>query len=250
MSRFTGKVALVTGGTSGIGRATALALAEEGAAVALTGRRQREGEAVAAEVRARGGRAIFIAGDVSIESDVRAFVDRTVGEFGRLDVAVNNAGVESKGPLAEVTPDEYRRIFDVNVLGVILSMKHEIPAMLRAGGGAIVNVASVAGVIGMPGVSVYIASKHAVLGLTKSVALEFARQNVRVNAVSPAAIQTDMFDRFAGDQAGKEYVAGLHPIGRVGTAAEVADAILYLAAPRSAFVTGQNLIVDGGFTAQ
>jgi NAD(P)-dependent dehydrogenase (short-subunit alcohol dehydrogenase family) len=250
MARFTGKVALVTGGTGGIGEATALAFAKEGAAVVISGRREKEGARVVGRIRGAGGKAVFERGDVSDEKQVRDLVARTVREFGRLDLAVNNAGVESKGPLSGVTPEEYRKVFDINVLGVLLSMKHEIPAMIRNGGGSVVNVASIAGLIGMAEVSIYIASKHAVLGLTKAVAMEFAKQNVRVNAVSPAAIQTDMLDRFAGDEGGKSYLASLHPVGRIGTAEEVAEAILFLCAPGASFITGQNIVVDGGFTAQ
>src|SRR5436189_1821117 len=194
---FSGKVALVTGGTSGIGKATAIEFARAGANVVLTGRREKEGAQVVAEIKKLGGDAAFVRADVSKDADVKAMIDFTVGKFGRLDVAFNNAGVEWKGPLDQATEAEYRRVFDINVWGVLNSMRHEIPVMLKNGGGAIVNNSSVAGHVGLGQVSDDIASKHALEGLTKSVALEFARQNIRVNAVAPGVIATEMFDRLA-----------------------------------------------------
>ena len=197
---FSGKVALVTGGTSGIGKATAIAFAHAGAKVVVTGRREKEGAQVVAEIKKLGGDAAFVRGDVAKDADVKAMVDFAVHKFGRLDVAFNNAGVEWKGSLDQATEAEYRRVFDINVWGVLNSMRHEVPVMLKNGGGAIVNNSSVAGHVGLGEVSIYTASKHAVEGLTKSVALEFARQNIRINAVAPGVIATDMFDRFAGDE--------------------------------------------------
>src|SRR5215471_573883 len=192
---FTGKVALVTGGTSGIGKATAIEFARAGANVVLSGRREKEGAQVVAQIKKLGGEAAFVRADVAKEADVRAMVKFAVDKFGRLDIAFNNAGVEWKGTLDQATEAEYRRIFDINVWGVLNSMRHEIPAMLRTGGGAIVNSSSVAGHIGVAQFSIYVASKHAVEGLTKVIALEFAKQNIRVNAVAPAVIETAMFDR-------------------------------------------------------
>lgn len=251
MSTFQNKVALVTGGTSGIGRATALAFAKAGAKVAIAGRRETEGAAVVAEIQAAGGEALFIRADVAVESEVRQLVERTVAAYGRLDVAFNNAGIEWAGPLANASEADYRRIFDINVWGVVTSLKYEIPAMLASGGGAIVNTSSVAGHIGMAGVSLYVGSKHAVEGVTKSVALEFARQGIRVNAVAPAAIETDMVDRFVGKEGDqRNYLAGLHPIGRMGVAREIADAVLFLCSDAASFITGESVKVDGGFTAQ
>src|SRR5205823_4109232 len=197
--KLSGKVALVTGGTSGIGRTTAIAFARAGAKVVLTGRREKEGAQVVAEIQKLGGDAGFVRADVAKDADVKAMVDFTVDKFGRIDVAFNNAGVEWKGPLEQATEAEYRRIFDINVWGVLNSMRHQIPVMLKSGGGAIVNNSSVAGHVGLGQVSIYIASKHAVEGLTKSVALEFAKQNIRINAVAPGVIATEMFDRFAED---------------------------------------------------
>ena len=248
--KFSGKVALVTGGTSGIGKATALAFARADAKVVLTGRREKEGAEVVAEIKKLGGDGAFVRGDIAKDADVKAMVDFTVKKYGRLDIAFNNAGVEWMGPLDKATEAEYRRVFDINVWGVLNSMRHEIPVMLKNGGGAIVNTSSALGHIGLPQVSVYIASKHAVEGLTKSVALEFAKQNVRINAVAPAAVATDMVDRVAGKEGDtRDFLASLHPIGRIGTSDEIAAAVLYLASDDAKFTTGTSLVVDGGFIA-
>jgi NAD(P)-dependent dehydrogenase (short-subunit alcohol dehydrogenase family) len=252
MATFSGKAALVTGGTSGIGKATAIAFAKAGAKVVLSGRREKEGLAVVEEIKKTGGIAHFIQADVAKEADVKRLVEQTVAKFGRLDIAFNNAGVEWKGPLVEATEADYRRIFDINVWGVLASMKHEIPAMLKTGGGAIVNTSSVAGHIGLAGASVYIASKHAVEGLTKTAALEFGRQGIRVTAVAPAGIDTDMADRFTGgaDSEEKKAFGEMHPVGRIGRSEEVASAVLYLASDDAKFTTGISLPVDGGWLAQ
>ncbi|MBO0694563.1 MAG: glucose 1-dehydrogenase [Verrucomicrobia bacterium] len=245
---FAGKVALVTGGTSGIGRATAIEFARAGAKVVLSGRREKEGAEVVRQIKKLGGEAEFVRADIAKDSDVKAVVKFTVDKFGKLDIAFNNAGVEWKGPLDQATEVEYRRIFDVNVWGVLNSMRHEIPAMLRNGGGAIVNTSSIAGHVGFPQVSIYIASKHAVEGLTKSVALEFAKQNIRINAVAPGPIVTEMWDRFAADGLA-EQITSIVPAGRVGAADEIAAAVLYLASDAAKFTTGTSLVVDGGLIA-
>src|SRR6476619_4576826 len=246
--KFSDKVALVTGGTSGIGKATAIEFARAGAKVVLSGRREKEGAAVVAEIQQLGGAAAFIHADVAKDADVKAMVGFTIATYGRLDLAFNNAGVEWIGPLDQATEAEYRRIFDINVWGVLNSMRHEIPAMLRNGGGAIVNTSSVAGHVGLAQVSIYIASKHAVEGLTKSVALEFAKQNIRINAVAPGVIATEMFDRFAGDEL-RDQIVSIVPVGRVGAGEEIAAAVLYLASDAAKFTTGASLVVDGGFIA-
>jgi NAD(P)-dependent dehydrogenase (short-subunit alcohol dehydrogenase family) len=244
---FEGKVVLVTGGTSGIGKATAIEFARAGAKVVLSGRREKEGAQVVAEIKKLGGDAAFVRADVAKDADVKAMVKFTVDKFGRLDIAFNNAGVEWKGPLEQATEPEYRRIFDTNVWGVLNSMRHEIPVMLK-NGGAIVNTSSVAGHVGLAQVSVYIASKHAVEGLTKSVALEFAKQNIRINAIAPGVIATEMFDRFAGDEL-RDQIVSIVPVARVGAAEEIAAAVLYLASDAAKFTTGTSLVVDGGFIA-
>lgn len=255
-AEFSGKVAFITGGTSGIGRATALAFARHGAHVVLTGRREPEGRAVAQDVERLGVKGLFVRADASKDAELRHAIEQAMSLTGRIDAAFNNAGVEGSvmAPTAEQTEENYSFIFDINVKGVFLSMKHEIRAMLspRSGkpGGVIVNNASIAGSIGFPGAGLYTASKHAVIGLTRTAALEYSKQGIRVNTVSPAAIQTDMFDRFTGTDEAKKGLASMHPIGRVGTSDEIADAVLWLSSPRSSFVTGHDLLVDGGFTAQ
>src|SRR3989440_3405789 len=245
---FEGKVALVTGGTSGIGKTTAIAFARAGAKVVLSGRREKEGAQVVAEIKKLGGDAAFVRADVAKDADVKAMIKFAVDKFGRLDIAFNNAGVEWKGPLEQATEAEYRRIFDINVWGVLNSMRHEIPVMLKNGGAAIVNTSSVAGHVGLGEVSIYIASKHAVEGLTKSVALEFAKQNIRINAIAPGVIATEMFDRFAGDEL-REQILSIVPVGRVGASEEIAAAVLYLCSDAAKFTTGTSLVVDGGFIA-
>src|SRR5213594_2583784 len=246
--KLSDKVALVTGGTSGIGKTTAIEFARAGAKVVLSGRREKEGAKVVAEIQQLGGAAAFVRADVAKDADVKAMVDFTIATYGRLDIAFNNAGVEWIGPLDQATECEYRRIFDINVWGVLNSMRHEIPAMLKDGGGAIVNNSSVAGHVGLGQVSIYTASKHAVEGLTKSVALEFARRNIRINSVAPGVIATDMFDRFA-DGASRDQITSMIPVGRMGVTGEIAAAVLYLCSDNAKFTTGTSLVVDGGWVA-
>jgi NAD(P)-dependent dehydrogenase (short-subunit alcohol dehydrogenase family) len=252
MNEFQGKVALVTGGTSGIGRAAAIAYAREGANVVVAGRRAAEGAETVRLVRAQGREALFVPTDVVQEAQVKNLIGRTLEQFGRLDFAFNNAGVEhAPTPFLEQTVETYDQVMDINVKGVWLSMRHEIPALLKSGGGAIVNTSSVAGVIAFPGVEIYAASKHAVIGLTKSAAVEFGKQGIRINAVLPAAIETDMYRRFTGDKAeNRATMAAMHPIGRIGTPQEIADAVIWLCSSKSSFVIGHSLLVDGGLTAQ
>jgi NAD(P)-dependent dehydrogenase (short-subunit alcohol dehydrogenase family) len=248
---YQNKVALVTGGTSGIGKATAIAFAEAGAKVVLTGRREKEGKEVVVEIEHNGGTAAFFQADFSKDAEVGAAVDFVVATYGHLDVAFNNAGVEAGVPLSEITEEKYRAVFDINVWGVLSAMKHEIAAMLKTGGGAIVNTTSTFGHVGAARVTIYVGSKHAVEGMTKCVALEFAKQNIRVNTVSPAAIATDMIDRFAGKEgAARDALIALHPVGRLGKSEEIAAAVLYLCSDAAKFTTATSLKVDGGWLAQ
>jgi NAD(P)-dependent dehydrogenase (short-subunit alcohol dehydrogenase family) len=242
---YTNKIVLVTGGTSGIGKVTAIAFANAGAKVVLTGRREKEGAEVVAEINKTGGTASFVRADVSKDADIVKAIDFVLATYGRLDVAFNNAGVEMLGPLDQVTEEQYRSTFDINVWGVLNSMKHEIPAMLKGGGGAIVNTSSIAGHIGLAGASIYVATKHAVEGLTKAAAVEFAKQGIRVNAVAPGTIDTDMVARFPADA--QTWLLSQHPVGRFGTSEDIAAAVLYLASDAAKFTTGAILPVDGGW---
>ncbi len=251
MKSLESKIAIVTGGTSGIGRAAAVALAAAGAKVVVAGRRESEGSETVKQIKAAGSDGFFVRTDVAKEADIAAVVQKTVEKFGRLDIAFNNAGIESLGPIPEASEADYRRVFDINVWGVLAAIKHEVPAMLKTGGGSIINTSSIAGHVGMAGASIYVASKFAVEGLTKTAALEFAKQGIRVNAVAPAAIETDMIDRFAGKEGDmRNYLTSLHPVGRMGKPREIADAVVWLAGDQSSFVTGQSIVIDGGFTAQ
>jgi NAD(P)-dependent dehydrogenase (short-subunit alcohol dehydrogenase family) len=253
MKEFEGKVALVTGGGSGIGRATALAFAREGAQIVIGNRNVQRGEETVSLIRDAGGTASFKRTDVLVAAEVKALVDHSVTTYGRLDVAFNNAGIEGevKPTLVDQTEANFDAVMGVNVKGVWLSMKYEIPKMLDQGGGAIVNCSSVAGVIAFPGIGIYSASKHAVIGLTKTAALEYSAQGIRINAVNPAVIDTEMVDRLAdGMNMKKDDLTTFHPIGRIGRVEEVAEAVLWLCSDKASFVTGHSLLIDGGFTAR
>ncbi len=248
---FAGKVALVTGGGAGIGRATALAFAQAGARVAIVDIVEEAGREVALAITAAGGEAMFIRADVVNAAEVEAMVARTVEAYGKIDCAVNNAGIEEEHMrLADCSEATFDRIMAINVKGVWLSLKYELAAMLRSGGGAIVNTASVAGLVAAPKMAAYCASKHAVLGLTKSAAIEYARKHIRVNAVCPGVIRTPMYERaLQVDPKGTTQLAQMHPIGRVGEPEEVAAVVLWLCSDAAAFVTGHAHTVDGGLTA-
>jgi NAD(P)-dependent dehydrogenase (short-subunit alcohol dehydrogenase family) len=240
-------VVLITGALTGIGRATAVAFAHEGARLVVSGRREEEGQALAKELRGLGAEAEFVKADVRKDEDVRNLVDKTISRFGRLDVAVNNAGTEGQpGPLTEQTAETYAATFDSNVLGVVLSLKHELRAMYPQKSGSIINVSSIVGHVGFAGVSIYVASKHAVEGLTKSAALEAAGTGVRVNAVAPGPIETPMLNRFVGSEENKKGFLQHIPLKRAGTPDEVAQTILFLASDKTSYVTGQSIGVDGG----
>jgi len=243
-------VVLITGALTGIGRAAALAFAKEGARLVVSGRREVEGNALEAELHRAGAEAAFVQADVRSEDDVRNLVDETVARYGRLDVAVNNAGTEGQGgPITDQTAESYAATFDTNVLGVILSMKHEVRVMQGQGSGSIINISSTYGHEGAAGASVYVGSKHAVEGITKSVALESAKSGIRVNAVAPGPTDTGMLTRFTRTPENKTALATGVPMGRLGLSEELANAIVFIASDEASFITGHILNVDGGKTA-
>jgi len=246
-----GKVGIITGGTSGIGRDTAILFAKAGAKVVVAGRREAEGNESVALVKAAGGEGLFVKTDVAKAADVHALVGRTVEKFGRLDIAFNNAGIEGAWiPITEQSEADWDSTININLKGVWLCLKYELQQMLKQGsGGAIVNMASVAGWIGSAGAATYCASKHGVIGLTKSAALENARSGIRVNVVCPAVIETPMGERIFGAPEMKKFALGLHPIGRLGKPMEVAEAVVWMCSDRASFMTGQSLILDGGMLA-
>ncbi len=246
-----GKVGLVTGGTSGIGRDTAMLFAKAGAKVVVSGRREPEGEETVELVSAAGGDGLFVKADVSKASEVDALIQKAVERFGRLDIAFNNAGIEGVWvPIIKQSEEDWDRTIDINLKGVWLCLKYEIRQMLKQGsGGAIVNMASINGLIGAAGAAAYSASKHGVVGLTKAAALETARSRIRINAVCPAVIETPMGERLFGAPLIHKYVLSCHPIGRFGRPAEIAEAVVWMCSDRASFMTGQSLVLDGGFLA-
>jgi NAD(P)-dependent dehydrogenase (short-subunit alcohol dehydrogenase family) len=247
---FTGKVVLITGGTSGIGRATAVAFAEQGANVVIAGRREAEGGESLALIQKAGGQGLFVRVDVNEESEIEALVAKTLDRFGKLDFAFNNAGVGGLGRATmTATADIYNQVMNINVRGVFFSMKHQIPAMVQSGGGAIVNNASVLALRPSANSPIYSASKAAVVGLTKAAALEFAPKGVRINAICPAIIETDLTEQIRSDEQTRAYLLSRHPVGRFGRSEEVAASVLYLCSPEASFITGVALPLDGGFAA-
>jgi NAD(P)-dependent dehydrogenase (short-subunit alcohol dehydrogenase family) len=245
-------VVLITGALTGIGRATALAFAREGSRLVVSGRHEDKGQTLAAELRALGTEAEFVRADVRFEAEVRNLVDRAIARFGRIDTAVNNAGTEGEtGPLVEQSTTNYEATFAVNVLGTMLSLKHELRVMLPQHSGSIINLSSIAGRVGFAGAAIYTASKHAVEGLTRSAALEAAAAGVRVNAVAPGPVETQMLERFVGrnDEAKARFLASI-PARRASTPEEIAATIVFLAGDGARYLTGQSIAVDGGFTAQ
>jgi NAD(P)-dependent dehydrogenase (short-subunit alcohol dehydrogenase family) len=255
MARFDGKVVLITGGNSGMGRAAALRLAQEGAAVVLGARRKDLGDETAQAIRSAGGQALFVPTDVTVEAEVAALVAAGLREFGHLDAAFNNAGgageLSSFGPVPSLDARGWEADVALNLTSVFYSLKHEIPALLDAGGGAVLNNASNLGVVGMPGASSYVAAKHGVVGLTRSAALELAEQGVRVNALVTGGVDTPMFRGTMGaTDEGAAQIRGLHPVKRLAEPAEIASFVAYLLSDETSFITGAALAIDGGWTAQ
>lgn len=250
VTEFKNKVAIVTGSSFGIGRATAVAFAKKGAKVAVVD--WVEDSETINLIKSLGGEAIFIKCDVSNTADVKSMVEKTIATFGRLDYAFNNAGIEgSNGTTHECTEENWDKTIGVNLKGVWLCMKHEIPEILKQGKGVIINCASIAGLVGYTGLPAYVASKHGIIGLTKTSALEYAKQGIRVNAVCPGAIKTPMIDRITGNKKEvEEQFAGLEPLGRLGQPEEVANAVLWMCSDEASFVTGHAMAVDGGWVAQ
>jgi len=246
-----GKVGLVTGGTSGVGRETSVLFAKSGAKVVIAGRREPEGEETIELIRAAGGEGLFVKADVSKVSEVEALIQKAVERFGRLDVAFNNAGIEGVwAPIIKQSEEDWDRTIQVNLKGVWLCLKYEIKQMVKQGkGGAIVNMASITGLVGSAGAAAYSASKHGVIGLTKSTALEMARSGIRINAVCPGVIETSMSERLFGAPNVHKYVLSCHPVGRFGRPAEVAEAVVWMCSDRASFMTGQCMVLDGGFLA-
>lgn len=249
---LNGKVAFITGAATGIGRATAVAFAKAGAAVAVVDTNTDAALLTAKMVNEAGVRSRFFKCDVSQSDEVKKAVEDAVKEFGRIDFAFNNAGIEgAQGMTPDCTEENWNKVIDVNLKGVWLCMKYQIPQMLKQGGGSIINCSSIAGLVGFPGIPAYVASKHAVIGLTKTAALEYAKSNIRVNAICPGVIETPMIDRFAhGEAQIRKQLADGEPVGRMGQPEEIASAALWLGTSDSSFVTGHSLVVDGGWVAQ
>jgi NAD(P)-dependent dehydrogenase (short-subunit alcohol dehydrogenase family) len=245
---FKGKVAMVTGSSYGIGKSTAIYFAKKGASVVLSD--WADDIDTLDTITALGGKAIFVKADVSNEADVKSIVSETIKHFGRLDYAFNNAGIEgAQGTIHESSNDNWDKVIGINLTGAYYCMKHQIPEMLKTGGGSIVNNASIAGLVGFSGIPAYVASKHALVGLTKNVALDYAKQNIRVNAVCPGVIHTPMIDRFTGGD--PEVIAQMvaaKPMGRMGLPEEIAETVVFLCSNASSFITGQAIAVDGGWT--
>jgi NAD(P)-dependent dehydrogenase (short-subunit alcohol dehydrogenase family) len=245
------KVALVTGGTSGIGKATALAFGAAGAKVVFSGRREQEGEDTANLIRKSGAECLFVRSDVASESDVKTLIQKTVESYGRLDCAFNNAGIDSPAkPLHEHSLEHFDNLMAINVRGLFLCMKYEIQQMMTQGSGVIINNSSTSGLVAFAGTSPYVASKHAVMGLTRAAALDYAQQGIRINAVNPGLTATEMIDRFSNkDPAMEQQLASIVPMGRIGKPKEIAATVVFLCSDAASYITGQSLVVDGGYTA-
>ena len=249
MKEFLGKVALITGGNSGIGKATTLAFAREGASVAILARREKEGRETVKLIEKTGSKAIFIQTDISIEEQLSQAIDRVTTTWGRLDYCFNNAGTGAVGFLTEMTETDYQKVFDTNVKGIFFCLKHQIKYLQNNSGGAIVNNASILGLRGLEQVSLYVASKHAVIGLTKAAAIETSKSNIRINTVCPGVIETEMVTEAVEIPFFKKFIAK-HPLGRIGKSEEIADVVLFLCSDKASFLTGASIPIDGGFLSQ
>lgn len=251
-TEFKDKVVIITGASFGIGKATVQAFARAGAKIVISDIKDKEGEFLAEEIQKKGNECIYVHCDISKPDEVQNMVSETVKHFGRLDIAYNNAGIEGEmGFTADGSEDNFDRVIGINLKGVWACIKYEIPEMLKNNKGVIVNCSSIAGVVGSQGLPVYVASKHGVNGLTKNAALEYASQGIRVNSVCPAGVHTPMLERIVETSPGlKDQINAMHPIGRAAQPEEIAEAVLYLCSDRASFITGHELLVDGGFTAQ
>jgi NAD(P)-dependent dehydrogenase (short-subunit alcohol dehydrogenase family) len=251
MKILEGKVALVTGGTSGIGKATAIAFGVAGAKVVFSGRREAEGEDVADSIRQSGAECLFVRSDISSETDVKTLIEKTVASYGRLDCAFNNAGIDLPAkPLHEQSVEDFDKLMAINVRGLFLCMKYQIQQMLTQGTGVIINNSSIGGIIAFAGGSLYVASKHAVMGLTRAAALDYANQGIRINAVNPGMVATEMMNRVTHkDPVLEKQFASIVPMGRMGQPEEIAAAVVFLCSDAASYMTGQSLVLDGGSTA-
>lgn len=250
-TEFSGKTVLITGGTSGIGKAAALSFSHYGATVIFTGRSENEGIKLMEELQNNDNKAYFIRSDISSEQEATALFDVIGDRFGSIDIAFNNAGITKEKAIIDITFDDYRQLFDTNFWGVMVAMKYEIKMMLNKGGGTIVNTSSIAGHVGVPGFSAYSATKHAIEGLSKTTALEYARHGIRINTVAPAFIKTPMVDRYTDyNEERQQQLADLHPNGRLGEPSDIVNAVLFLSSSSASFITGESLRVDGGWTAR
>ena len=249
--RMENKIVLVVGGSTGIGRATAVAFAKAGAKVVVASRGEEKGQETVELVKQAGTERLFVQTDVSDKSSVKNLIGQTIDTYGRIDAAFNNAGIEGKtAPLTETDEDDFDSIINVNLKGVYLCLKYQIAAMLETGGGAIVNTASIGGVIGFPNTAIYCASKHGVIGLTKTAALELAKSNIRVNAIAPGAVQTDLLNRMSGGEEAAEAVAQAIPNGRISSPDEISGAVIWLCSDEATYVNGHTLVIDSGFSIQ
>ncbi len=250
MKTLENKVAVVTGGTSGIGKATAIALGAAGAKVVFSGRRESEGEQTANSLREAGVDCLFVKSDVASETDVRSLIQQTVDKYGQLDCAFNNAGIDSPTkPLHQQSIEDFDKLMAINVRGVFLCMKYEVQQMLTQGAGVIVNNSSMGGLIAFAGISPYNASKHAVMGLTRAAALDYAKQGIRINAINPGLIATEMMDRLSTGGTPEQLASSIVPMGRLGQSEEIAAAVVFLCSDAASYMTGQSLVLDGGYTA-